>query len=337
MKKQVLFYSSVKSKRMFAIQSYYRNDIQILRELGYQVLLSNSIFDFFCFWKYDIAYLFFYRYSLLCALTAKLFLKKVYFTGGIDYLDEDFATRKQRNAQILLFKLCYLLSDTNIIVSNSDKENIKKVYNGRFPKKCKLNFHVVNTDNLIYKGSFSSKKRYFLTLAWMVKRDNVFRKGIDKSLRIFAKVVNSCPDFQFIIAGPEGEGSQYVQELINSLNLKEHVFLLPAISEKHKKQLLQESMFYFQLSSYEGFGIAAAEALAAGNILIHSGRGGLSDAAGGFGYIFDINDENSIADFLIEQCTQKTITNSTMHEATEYVQSHFSHENRKQFLQNTIA
>ena len=39
-KKTVLFYSSVKTKKMFSIQSYYRNDIMILRDLGYRVRLS---------------------------------------------------------------------------------------------------------------------------------------------------------------------------------------------------------------------------------------------------------------------------------------------------------
>ena len=72
----VFFYSSVRTKKMFSIQSYYRNDICILKDLGYNVHLSNSIWDFLCFWKYDIAFLYFYKYSFFAAFFAKLFRKK---------------------------------------------------------------------------------------------------------------------------------------------------------------------------------------------------------------------------------------------------------------------
>ena len=47
MSKTVFFYSSVQTKKMFSIQSYYRNDILILKDLGYKVALSKKSFDFF--------------------------------------------------------------------------------------------------------------------------------------------------------------------------------------------------------------------------------------------------------------------------------------------------
>ena len=53
MSKTVFFYSSVQTKKMFSIQSYYRNDILILKDLGYKVALSKKSFDFLLFWKYD--------------------------------------------------------------------------------------------------------------------------------------------------------------------------------------------------------------------------------------------------------------------------------------------
>ena len=100
-KKTVLFYSSVKTKKMFSIQSYYRNDIMILRDLGYRVRLSKSCWDFVRFWRYSIAFVYFYRYGFFAALWAKLLGKKAYFTGGIDYLEPSFATPFQRYVQAL--------------------------------------------------------------------------------------------------------------------------------------------------------------------------------------------------------------------------------------------
>ena len=127
-KKTVLFYSSVKTKKMFSIQSYYRNDIMILRDLGYRVRLSKSCWDFVRFWRYSIAFVYFYRYGFFAALWAKLLGKKAYFTGGIDYLEPSFATPFQRYVQALFFKLCNLLSDRSFIVSSMDCRNVAQLY-----------------------------------------------------------------------------------------------------------------------------------------------------------------------------------------------------------------
>jgi len=333
--KKVLFYSSVKTKKLFSIQSYYRNDILILRELGYKVILSKSICDFLCFWRYDIAYLFFYRYSLFSAFLAKLFGKKVYFTGGIDYLDRTFATRRQRIIQGVFFKLCNIFSDTNIIVSHADLENITRLYKGKCPSKCKLCFHVVDVKAMAYRGDFQSKTKRFVTIAWMLRKDNVYRKGIDKAVRVFAAVHKVFPEYTFSIAGPMGEGSDYVQMLIDELHLNDSVKLLGTITEEEKIQLLQTSRFYFQLSTYEGFGIAAAEALAAGNILIHSGRGGLRDAAGPFGYVVDIDNEQNIIRCVLDLC-KREISNQQMNDGIRYVEQMFSYQQRMDFLNGIL-
>ena len=127
-KKTVLFYSSVKTKKMFSIQSYYRNDIMILRDLGYRVRLSKSCWDFVRFWRYSIAFVYFYRYGIIAALWAKLLGKKANITGGIDNLEPSFATPFQRYVQALFFKLCNLLSDRSFIVSSMDCRNVAQLY-----------------------------------------------------------------------------------------------------------------------------------------------------------------------------------------------------------------
>jgi len=144
MGKRILFYSSVSTKRMFSIQQFYRTDICILRDLGYDVKLSNSFINYFFFWKYDLSLIYFYRYGLLPALIAKFFLKKVVFTGGIDYLDKNYAGLKSYRIQKILFKFCILFSDKNILVSNSDIKNINS-FKSKLPEsKFPLSFHVID-------------------------------------------------------------------------------------------------------------------------------------------------------------------------------------------------
>lgn len=324
--KRVLFYSSVKTKKMFSIQSYYRNDIQILRDLGYRVFLSNSISDFLAFWKYDIGFFYFYRYSAFGAFFSKLFGKKNVFTGGIDYLEPSFATYNQYLLQKLFFKICNIFSDTNILVSTTDYENVKSIYDGKIPSKCRLSFHVVDFDRFVYRGE--KKDKVITTIAWMVNRDNVYRKGVDRTIRAFSLFLKHNPDYKLIIAGPSGEGSDDILELISQLGIENSVEYRGAISEDEKVHLLKSSMIYSQLSIYEGFGIAAIEALAAGNILVHSGRGGLKDAIGNNGYIVNIDNIDEIAEVYNRLVSNMINIDNLRENGIRYVKNYFSYKKR---------
>ena len=312
---------------MFSIQSYYRNDIQILRDLGYAVMLSNSVVDFLAFWKYDIGFFYFYRYSAFGAFFSKLLGKKNVFTGGIDYLEPSFATTKQRIIQELFFKICNIFSDVNILVSTTDCENIKRIYNGKLPQKCRLCFHVIDFERFVYRGE--KKNKIITTIAWMVNRDNVYRKGVDKTIKAFSLFVKEHPDYRLIIAGPPGEGSDEILKLISQLGIENSVEYRGAISEDEKVHLLKSSMIYSQLSIYEGFGIAAIEALASGNILVHSGRGGLKDAISQNGFIVAVDNLEEIVQ------TFKQVASMSVEEmdelrvqGIEYVRKYFSYESR---------
>ena len=136
MKKRLLFYSSVKSLELFKTQKFYQIDIALLEDLGYDVWLSNRIFDSLLFWKYDILFSYFYRYSFFTALFAKCFGKKTYFTGGIDPLDANYASPFSYRIQVLFFKLCYWVANSCIIVSQSDLKNIAKIVSMRLILNC---------------------------------------------------------------------------------------------------------------------------------------------------------------------------------------------------------
>jgi len=269
---------------MFSLQQFFRTDIQILRDLGYCVRLSNTFLDFLKFWNYDIAFIYFYKYGLLPAIISRLNFKKVIFTGGIDSLDKEYETKSLYLRQKLFFNWCAFFANRVILVSNADKKNIHTFKKHLPLTKYPLCFHVIEFVKF-RKDSISGREKIVLTIAWMLGEDNVIRKGVDKSLYFFKQLHQLDPEFRMIIVGPQGQGSKLVRDIILAEKLEEFVTLTGAIHEDFKIELLKKSMVYTQFSIYEGFGIAAIEALAAGNLVVHTGKGGLKDGINDHGIL----------------------------------------------------
>lgn len=335
-KKTILFYSSVKSKKMFSIQKFYKTDICILKELGYKVSLSNSMFDFLFFWRYDIAFVYFYRYGLMPAIIAKCFGKKVVITGGIDFLDRKYAGKKAFLIQKFFFKLCIIFSDKNIIVSNSDLKNIKSFKSKIDEVKFPFSFHVIDYDRYRF-NDVSKKEKIFCTIAWMGNVENVVRKGIDKSIFLFKQLHKLDNEFRMVIIGPLGKGSQLIQEIIKKNNLEKIITLTGEISEEDKINILKKSLSYSQLSIYEGFGIAAVEALAAGNIVVHTGVGGLIDGIGNNGVLVGHDDYEMISKKILKIINNPSEHFSFVDNGLLHVSKNFRYEKRFNDFQKILS
>jgi glycosyltransferase involved in cell wall biosynthesis len=334
--KTALFYASAPSKKMFSIQKFYRTDIQILRELGYRVRLSTKAVDFLKFWTYDFAFIYFYRYGLFCAIFSRIFLKKVFFTGGIDSLDQEWANKKAYRIQKLLFKACTLFSTCNILVSNADIKNIKRfrpvLNEARYPKV----FHAIEVDKF-RKESIDQREKIVTTVVWMYDLDNVKRKGVDRSIQFFKKLHELDSDFRMVIIGPFGKGTETLRELIAREHLEPFIHFTGTISDNEKIEWLQKSMIYTQLSIYEGFGIAAIEALAAGNIVIHSGKGGLSDGIGKYGILANNNHWDALSKDVIAILSNTETWNTYISNGVRHVSENFDYPVRKKAFQQIFS
>lgn len=302
--KTVLFYSNVKSLKFFSLQKFYKIDIDILRSMGYNVKLTSSIFSFFKFYSYDIAFLYFFRFSFFAGLISRILNKKVYFTGGIDNLDKEYSSTKNYFIQKIFFKLCYFVSNKIFIVSKSDMYNVASIMPS-MKGKCVLNQHSIDVNSLLL-DDFKSKRNIISTICWMVTEENVRRKGIIESIKLYNENPFLRNNYQYYIIGSIGKGTEKIIEYIDSYGLKENVLLLGELTETEKIKTLKGSRFYFQLSKYEGFGIAALEAFSAGCQVIHSGKGNLKHLF--MDYCININEidlngfnfENSLSYFEIK-------------------------------------
>jgi glycosyltransferase involved in cell wall biosynthesis len=323
MRPRILFYSSVASKKQFVVQEYYRTDIQILRSLGFDVFLSRHWYDYLAFWRYDVAFIYFYRYGLIPAILARITGKGVVFSGGIDALDRLSSSWAQHKIQALFYNLCSFFSSCNIIVSEADLANCERVRR-LFPARRQLvSKHAVN-DLFLAPVSADVKEKLVVTIAWMGRTENVVRKGVIEAIDFFRKLSANGGGWRMLIIGSIGEGSTIVLSHLEGTGLSNQVSLSGHVSEATKLNLLAQAEVYLQLSRYEGFGIAAIEALARDCVVVHSGAGGLREGVGAHGILWDAKAPDTAVDATLALLADGSRLQSWRCAGRQHVTQHFS-------------
>jgi glycosyltransferase involved in cell wall biosynthesis len=333
-KPNVLFYSNVASKKQFVLQEYYKTDIHILKSIGFNVKLSNNWYDFLCYWKYDISFIYFYRIGLIPAFISFSFNKKIYITGGIDDLNKETSSKLRFILQYILFYLCNIFTTKNIIVSTSDYSNILKYFPNINTNKISISSHIVKNVNPVDLVNVE-KNKTIVTIAWMGRIENIIRKGVDKTIYTFSELLKLDPDYNLIIIGPLNKKNIYLEGIINKLKLQTKIRFTGGITEIEKNDILIKSLFYLQLSQYEGFGIAPLEALLFGNYVIHSNNGALKFNIGNNGIIInDINDYKDIASKIFTHYQSNMLNPNII--GSNYVKNNFTFNNRRDDFINII-
>lgn len=111
-------------------------------------------------------------------------------------------------------------------------------------------------------------------------RFDFFMKGLDVLLDAYLKMIcqNSKPP-QLILAGRASKRDlDDAQRLCRERNLEEWVRIMPNISENKKLSLLRDALFLVLPSRFEGWGMVAIEAAAAGKMTVGSRIAGITNA-----------------------------------------------------------
>ncbi len=327
-----IIYSSVRKKDDFFSSKFYIDDFKILESSGLNVFFSNTILDFLNYKNYDKVLIYFYTKGFFVGLISKFFGKSVFYTGGIDYVDES----KFLTIHNIFFVLCYGVSNNIFIVSKSD---LNRAYNvlKRYKicgKKLIYNPHYINlrdvkdlkeNRNFFKANNISSDDILLTTICWRGVRENVYRKGLDLCLYVLKELIIFNPHYKLIIIGDGGKGDLIINELIIDLKLSKNVIITGRIDDDTKYFLLSKSKYYLQFSRYEGFGLAVLEAIAFNCLVVHSNRGGLSETISNRGLIIDISDSPiSIANKIVNF----SFDNSLLLKAKEFILSEYSFDQR---------
>lgn len=107
-------------------------------------------------------------------------------------------------------------------------------------------------------------------------RLDIFHKGIDTLLEAVALMTRSRPLIELRIAG-RGSSGDKISAMISRLGIEKNVKLLGSVSDADRNELLATAAVQLMPSRFEGFGLAAAEAMAAGVPLIAAAVGSLPE------------------------------------------------------------
>ena len=337
MKKTVLFYVHMKDPSLFFTQKFYTNTKEVIESLGFTVVVSHRISDSWRL-KYDGLFVFFFKIGVVAAIISKIRGKKVFFSGGLDDLNYKTTSFIRFFMTVLVVKLCILFSDWCLVESLSDIENIKRISFNRLPR------NVIYSPEAVHVRKFNcdlrQKQNTFVTVCYLTE-GNLKRKGVDISLYYFKYLLKfeDYKDSVYYIIGRYSDGVQYLKQLIYTLGLDGRVILTGEVSEEEKIKLLKESKYYFQLSHYEGFGVAALEAMAAKCRVFTSGRGGLADTVQNDGIYIDIDSfdysENTVDDSILLR--MEKLTDERVEAIYKRVLETFDVEKRLSVFQQTIG
>jgi glycosyltransferase involved in cell wall biosynthesis len=114
-------------------------------------------------------------------------------------------------------------------------------------------------------------------------------KGCDILIRAFAEVASALPDVGLSVVG-DGEQLQSLQHLARILNVADRVHFLGGMEADEVARAMRRHSVLVVPSWYEPFGIVVLEGLASGCEVVAARSGGLPEAVGMCGYLFEPGD-----------------------------------------------
>lgn len=152
---------------------------------------------------------------------------------------------------------------------------------------------------LLNKHKLKESQPIVLTVARLA--DDEQYKGYDQVIRSIYFVRQTMPDIHYVLVG-KGSDRPRVEQLIETLDLKDCVTLAGFVSDKEISDYYNLCDVFIMPSKGEGFGIVYLEALACGKPTVGGNQDGAINALcnGELGILVDPDDTDEIASTLVE-------------------------------------
>jgi len=304
---------------------HYRWLYSRLRSRGVRLILSKRAFGGLSFWIWlfiaainavkrfgiDLVHCHGTKEAFFVGLAAKLLRRSVIYTvEGDPLLEIRFSPEKYSildRVSLAFFWLTGLnLADVVVGCSEWMSEHLKN-----YGVKA---LHIHNAIDYERFSKLPPKNGDQIVIVSVARFEKV--KGLDTLLRASAEVVKREPSTSYILIGG-GSLKNYLEELSDRLGISRNIRILDYSSEVD--EILASSTIAVLPSIYEPFGLAAAEALAAGKPVIASRVGGLKEIVfdGVNGFLFTPGDHRELADKILKLLRDRSIRSRMAKSARE--------------------
>ncbi|KXB04318.1 hypothetical protein AKJ48_03005 [candidate division MSBL1 archaeon SCGC-AAA261O19] len=211
----------------------------------------------------------------------------------------------------------YLFADKVLAFSNSSKENILE----RMPETNVEPIYLGAIDTEKFRPG--RKKDLIITVGEVIK-SNLKRKGLET----FVKTAKHLPDKQFVLIGEHKDDSiDYLKSIATS-----NVEFTGWLPFEDLLRYMQRAKVYVQVSAYEGFGIAMAEAMACECVPVVTNRGAIPEVVGETGFYVSYGDPEATAEAI-----KKALKSDKGKKARIRIKEKFHIKNREQNLTEAIG
>ena len=258
-----LVYIPVKDPGLIETLGFYRLDVAALSDVFDSVVVETKL------WRAlrsnaDVAYVWWWTRSLPFLIGWKLKRRPCVTTGATDFRLPG-VSRTWRAARIVTTAFGGWLSDANIAISAFEARDLALV---RARNRIIIAPAVQNEELLPDR---TSQKPSGAIVAQM-NPGSIQRKGVELTLRALPHILATLPEFHLHLIGPISASGQNVLSALTYGIPEDRFTLHGLLSEPEKLSILKSAWVYFQPSSYEGFGLALAEAIACGAYPISTGN-----------------------------------------------------------------
>ncbi|MCB9211129.1 MAG: glycosyltransferase family 4 protein [Ignavibacteriales bacterium] len=334
MKKLVCFFSN-EPKELLLQEQYSLQDINILNDLGFEVVIANSFKSIPL--KCDLYFSWWASGSILPLIKAKFSVKPIIVVAGgnevMFYKDSFYneyagylATPYYKK---IATKITLRFSTKLLVVSNFMLNDVKKI-------GAKSPIVVYNSvDTIKFKPSLAEKM--FITIIMRLEKNTVRLKRGHNFIKAIPQILKNYPEQQFLVIGEKGNAYEELKKLSIDLGISRNIKFLGSVNNSEIVEWLQKTKVYVQISDTETFGVAIAEAMSCGVPVVVSNRGAIPEIVGKLGIFVDHNDPLSISRGILSTLNQPQdkINESSQAVRTRMIEN-FSYEKRKQQIENII-
>lgn len=320
-RKKALFFAKVRTEQELHTIGFYRQDLQILADLGYDVEIAIRPGQLR---PADLYYGWWWSYAFLPVLAARLLRRPCIITGVFNFWRWD--ARPGWEKKLMAFGANH--ASANVVISQDEMGGFRRLL-----PRAPLHFSPLGLDNAFFTPGDQPREFFVYTTATMTPI-NAERKGIPQLIRAARLVHDRIPGIRFVLAGECHEDYRALAEQEGILGFTDFPGI---ISEEQKLEYLRTCAVYAQPTRYEGFGLGIVEAMSCAAPVLSCRVGAVPEVLGEAGWLMDDMEPETIAASLVAMLEDEAGRRRQGEAGRRRVLENYSYERRREDIRRVIA